>query len=89
MPKVEVFTAGCPLCEPALQVVREIACPECEVILYDLREGCETNLCRVQAQQYGIKRVPAIVVDGKLADCCISSPVNAEVLSRAGIGKAK
>jgi hypothetical protein len=89
MAKVEIFTAGCPLCEPAVQVIREIACPECEVILYDLQKGCETNLCRVKVQQYGIKRVPAIVVDGQLADCCASSPVKAEVLSRAGIGKGK
>ena len=85
---VEVFTAGCPLCDEAVKLVRELACSNCEVQVYDLREGCATNECREKANQYGINRVPAIVVDGKLAECCShQQPVSREVLIAAGIGQ--
>ena len=33
--KVEVFTAGCPLCQETVKLVKEPACPRCEVIVYD------------------------------------------------------
>lgn len=85
---VEVFTAGCPLCDEAVKLVRELACSNCEVQVYDLHEGCATNECREKANQYGINRVPAIVVDGKLAECCShQQPVSREVLIAAGIGQ--
>lgn len=86
---VEVFTAGCPLCDETLKLVRELACPNCEVQVYDLRgEGCATNECREKAKQYGIHRVPAVVVNGKLADCCSNQqPVSREALITAGLGQ--
>lgn len=85
---VEVFTAGCPLCDEAVKLVRELACSNCEVQVYDLREGCATNECRDKASGYGINRVPAVVVDGKLAECCShQQPVSREVLIAAGIGQ--
>ena len=34
--QVEVFTAGCPVCEPAVQLVKELACPDCEVTVHEL-----------------------------------------------------
>lgn len=85
---VEVFSAGCPLCDETLKLVRELACPNCEVQVYDLREGCATNECREKAKQYGIHRVPAVVVNGKLADCCSNQqPVSREALITAGLGQ--
>ncbi len=87
--KVEVFTAGCPCCEPAVQLVRELACEDCDVTVYDLREGCATNECRKKAKQYGVHRVPAVVIDGKLCECCQTKPVYREALVSAGIGSRK
>ncbi|MBI2860736.1 MAG: thioredoxin family protein [Chloroflexi bacterium] len=85
---VEVFTAGCPLCDEAVSMVRELACESCEVTVYDLRQGCATNECREKAARYGIHRVPAVVVDGRLADCCSAqSPVSRQALQEAGIGR--
>jgi DNA-binding transcriptional MerR regulator len=56
---IEVFTAGCPLCDEAVQRVQN-AVAHC---------GC-TVITRTpdspEAQQYGIRAVPAIVVDGQL-----------------------
>jgi predicted DsbA family dithiol-disulfide isomerase len=40
-----------------------------------------------QAKELGIRRVPAIVVDGKIADCCAGA-VNEQTLRNAGIGSA-
>lgn len=85
---VEVFTAGCPLCDETVKLVKELACQNCEVQIYDLREGCATNECREKATQYSIHRVPTVVVDGKLADCCQNQqPVSRKALVAAGIGQ--
>ncbi|MBI3909866.1 MAG: glutaredoxin [Armatimonadetes bacterium] len=84
--RVEVFIAGCPLCDEAAQLVQSLACPNCEVIVYDLRAGCATNECRTKAREYGIHRVPAVVIDGQLVDCCPVGPVSPEALRAAGLG---
>ena len=41
-----------------------------------------------KAKQYGVRSVPAIVVDGKLADCCAGRGVEAASLRAAGVGVA-
>jgi glutaredoxin len=80
--QVEVFTAGCPVCEPVVQLVQEMACPDCEVTIHDLRQsGAET------VAEYGITTVPAVVVDGNLASCCQNGGPNREDLAAAGIGQ--
>jgi glutaredoxin len=80
--RVEVFTADCPLCEPAVHLVQELACPDCEVTVYDLRKsGAET------AREYGVTRVPTVVVDGTIAACCRAGEVSREQLQAAGIGQ--
>lgn len=40
------------------------------------------------AKKYGIKRVPAVVIDGKLADCCAAGGIDADVLRGMGLGSA-
>lgn len=84
---VEVFTAGCPVCEKTVKLVKSLACPSCEVIVYDLNKGCETNDCRRKAVEYGIERLPAIAVDGRLLECCKAGPISAASLRAAGIGQ--
>lgn len=86
--RVEVFTAGCAVCEEAVRLVHSLACPSCEVCVYDLREGCATNECRDKAREYGVTAVPAIAVNGVLLDCCRRTPLTADVLRQAGIGQA-
>jgi protein-disulfide isomerase len=79
--KVEVFTAGCPLCDETVKLVKELACPSCEVTIYNLREtGME------KAKQYGVNSVPTVVVNGKVAECCARKKPNREDLKAAGIG---
>lgn len=84
---IEIFTAGCPCCDEAVETVQQLACDNCEVVIHDIAEGCETNECRRKAEQYDIKRVPAVVVDGQLADCCATDGVDPEVLADMGVGQ--
>ena len=82
--QVEVFTAGCPVCEPTVTLVREMVCSDCEVTVHDLSsEGAD------KAQEYGIKSVPAVVIDGRLAACCENRGPDREQLRAAGIGQAR
>jgi hypothetical protein len=85
--RVEVFTAACPICEPTVRLVKSLACPSCEVVIYDLREGCAPNECREKAVQYGITGVPAVVVNGAVLDCCRREPITVAALSAAGVGQ--
>lgn len=86
--RIEVFTAGCPICQETVEQVKAAACPNCEIIVYDLNAGCETNECREKAAHYGIKVLPAVAIDGKLADCCSGRAVDIEVLKKAGLGQS-
>ena len=83
---VEVFTSGCPICEPVVDLVKKTACPSCDLVIYDLNAGCATNEWRDKAKEYGITRVPAVVVDGKLLDCCKTGTVSEKELRAAGVG---
>jgi hypothetical protein len=89
--QVEVFTAGCPVCEPAVQLVKELACPDCEVTVHDLRRAGEASTGEAsppeRAAHYRIKVVPAVVVHGSLVSCCQTGGPNRDELSQAGIGQ--
>jgi len=86
--RVKVFTAGCPLCEETVSLVKSLGCPSCEVRVYDLREGCATNECREKVTQYGITAIPSVVVDGVLLECCRRGSIDAALLRASGIGQA-
>ncbi|NOY88479.1 MAG: glutaredoxin [FCB group bacterium] len=85
--KIEVFTAGCPVCDETVEQVKAAACPSCEVIVYDLNKACETDECHQKAKEYGIKSIPAVAIDGKLASCCCNQGVDMEALKQAGLGQ--
>ena len=36
--KIEILSAGCAVCEDAISMVREMACPSCEVTVLDMKE---------------------------------------------------
>ncbi len=84
MRKVEVFSAGCPLCESAIETVNRIACSSCEVRVLDMKDP----EIATRAKILGIRSVPAVVIDGKLAECCSGRGVDASTLKAAGLGKS-
>lgn len=81
--KIEVFTAGCPACEETISLVNRIACPSCEVSVLDMHDA----QVAAKAKDLGIRTVPAVVVDGKLADCCAGTGPNEAALRAVGIGQ--
>ena len=82
--KIEIFSAGCGACEEAIEAVRREACSSCEIIVHDMKD---MQVVR-RAKDLGIRSVPAVVIDGKLASCCAGRGVDVEVLKSAGLGKA-
>jgi len=46
----------------------------------------ELNVAR-RAQKLGVRSVPAIVIDGALADCCAGRDVDEATLRVAGLGQ--
>lgn len=81
--KIEVFSAGCPACDETVQLVNQIACPSCEVTVLDMKEPGIAK----RAKSLGIRSVPAVVIDGKLADCCAGRGPEGAMLRRAGVGQ--
>lgn len=80
--RVEVFTAGCPACEPTVDLVKRIACPSCEITLRDMHDPAVA----ARATDLGIRSVPAVVIDGVLAACCAGRSPDEAGLRRAGLG---
>jgi glutaredoxin len=78
---IEVFTAGCYICENTVKEIKALACPNCE------DKKCETNECEEKAKQYSIRSVPAVAINGKLVDCCINRGIDFEALKNAGLGQ--
>ena len=81
--KVEIFSAGCPACGEAVETVNRIAGPECEVEVLDMRRPDVA----ARAKGIGVRSVPAVVIDGKLADCCAGRGVDESTLRAAGVGE--
>lgn len=87
--KIELFTAGCAVCEPVVEMVKAMACSSCEVVIYNLSQPCETKECLEKVKTYGIKALPAIAVNGKLLSCCQNKGISVEELKNAGIGQVE
>jgi len=81
--QIEVFVAGCPLCDDAVATVQETVCGDCEVTIHSMQNAGAVE----RAAGYGIHAVPAVVVDRKLAECCSCGPVRADSLKAAGVGQ--
>lgn len=80
--KIEIFSAGCSCCTETVEMVKEIACPSCDVEVLDMREADVAE----KANEYGVKSVPAVAVDGRLASCCANRGVDEATLRSAGLG---
>lgn len=81
---VEVFSAGCPVCNDAVDMVERISCQDCEINVLDMNDPPVAE----RAKNLGIRSIPAIVVDGKVADCCSGRGPDEAILKAAGIGRS-
>jgi glutaredoxin 3 len=80
--KVEIFSAGCSLCQETIDLVNELACSSCEIIIHDMQD----KDVLVRAKELGVNSVPAVAINDVLADCCHGRGVDAEMLKAGGIG---
>lgn len=81
--EIEVFSAGCALCEDVIARVNELACPSCEVTVLDMKEPGVA----ARARALGVGSVPAVAIDGKLAECCAGRGPDDDALRAAGLGQ--
>lgn len=80
--KIEVFSAGCPECQETVTRVQSMACLSCDVQVLDMNKP----EVAARARQYGVHRVPAVVIDGKLAACCVGPGADEASLRAEGAG---
>ena len=80
---IEIFSAGCPACEETIQLVHRIACPSCDVSVLDMHVA----EVAARAKKLGIRSVPAVLIDGELADCCAGRGPDEATLRAAGLGQ--
>lgn len=65
---VEVFTAGSYLCNDVVEQVKNLACPKCEIVIYDLNEKNSNTVWEQKSKAYGIQSIPTVTIDGKIVD---------------------
>ncbi len=80
---VEVFSAGCPVCRQAVELIESIACDSCEVSVLDMNDADVAK----RAQSIGIKSIPAVVIEGKIMSCCEGRGPDETSLRAAGLGQ--
>lgn len=81
--KVEVFSAGCAMCDEVVRLVQASACASCDVTVLNTNEIDVAQ----RAKALGITKVPAVVINGILADCCAAGAADVATLKSAGLGQ--
>lgn len=79
---IEIFSAGCQVCEDLIALVKQMACSSCEVTVLNMKDQAVVS----RANHLVIRTVPAVVVNGQLAECCAASGPSESALRAAGIG---
>jgi len=76
--RIEVFSAGCSTCKETIEMVKRLAGKH-EVVVHDMHKQEVAS----RAKAYGVRSVPAVVIDGKLASCCAGRGPEEQVLKSA------
>ena len=77
--KIEIFSAGCATCKETIETVKKLAGTDNEVHIHDMHQKDVAS----RAKQHGVRSLPAVMVDGKLAGCCAGRGPDEEVLREA------
>jgi hypothetical protein len=80
--KIEIFSAGCPICEDTIALVNRLAGPSSDISVLDMNDAATA----ARAASLGVRAVPAVAIEGALAACCAGAGVNETDLRAAGIG---
>lgn len=76
--KIEVFGAGCSVCKDTIEMVKRLAGKH-ELVIHDMNKPEAAT----KAKGYGVRSLPAVVIDGKLASCCAGRGPEENVLKSA------
>jgi glutaredoxin 3 len=63
-------------------MVKQLACPSCKITIWDMKDQSISS----RAKTLGIRTIPAMVIDGQLAECCGERGPSERLLQAAGIG---
>ena len=77
--QIEIYSAGCRTCKETIEAVKKLAGAEHEVQVHDMHQHEVAS----RATQHGIRSLPAVVIDGRLAGCCAGRGVDEHVLREA------
>lgn len=77
--RIEVFSAGCPTCHEAIELVKRMAGSSHDIEIIDMQKHEAAS----RAKHYGVRSVPAVVIDGQLASCCTNRGVREETIREA------
>ena len=80
--KIEVFTAGCPCCIEAVELIDSLASKEHDVEICDMHDPAVA----AAGSGYGIRRLPAVVIDRRLADSYAACDLDEVILTQAIFG---
>ena len=80
--RVEIFSAGCGCCKDTIALVKRIVCSSCDVAVLDMQQPGVAE----RAKRLGVRSVPAVLIDGKLAGCCAGRGPEEAALRAAGLG---
>jgi hypothetical protein len=80
--KIEIFSAGCAVCDDVVALVNQVAGPSSEVVVLDMRDSAVAR----RAKALGVRSVPAVAIDGVLAGCCAGRGPDEATLRAAGLG---
>lgn len=82
--RVEIFSAGCRTCQRTIDQLRQQIDPRHEIVIHDMNnDGGAADA----AEAFGIRTVPAVVVDGSLLACCQNKGPTLRELHAAGLGR--
>ena len=81
--KIEVFSAGCPLCQDTIDLVTRLACSSCEITVLDMKNSDVAQ----RAKQLGVRSVPAVAINGQLSGCCSGRGPDEDTLKAEGLGQ--
>lgn len=84
MRKIEIYTAGCPVCDEQITKIREAACSNCDIEVLNVKDN---SIALEKSKAYGINSLPSVVIDGVLAQCCSNRGINIDILKTLGLGK--
>jgi hypothetical protein len=82
--EIEIFSAGCPVCQETVEMVKRIACSSCEIRVLDMYDPQVAT----RAKSLGVHSVPSVAINGELVSCCAGRGPDEKTLRKAGVGRS-